>query len=254
MPTPASHNGVTLHGESRVVSPELVLVDPGLATWARDRLPAPSDTLARASSVPGASSHAPGATSLVVASPARIPGELERPPEGRRKRLMIGAVVLAFAVTAFLADVPDQFRRFPAVANRSEPSGPPVATDNDRGQFELRDGTNGTREPRATQSKSVTTTTAASDRSAEVPSSGRRFAWAPIAGASGYHIELFRGSALVFRADSAKPQIVIRRRWRLGGRQHELKPGTYRWYVWPLVGGRRKAKATVQAKLVVPPR
>jgi hypothetical protein len=234
MLTPASHDGVTLQGENRVVSPELVLVDPGLATWARDRLPAPSDTLARA-------------------SPSRITEQLERPPERRRKRLMIGALVLAFAVTAFLADVPGQVRRFPAVADRSEPSGLPVETDSDRGQVEPRsDGTTGTRKQERAKSRSVTTTTAAPAQSAGLPANGRRFAWAPIAGASGYHIELFRGSALVFRADSAKPQIVIRRRWRLGGRQQQLKPGTYRWYVWPLVAGRRKAKATVQAKLVVP--
>lgn len=81
---------------------------------------------------------------------------------------------------------------------------------------------------------------------------GRRFAWAPSPGASGYHVELFRGSALIFRAETNKPEVVIRRRWRLNGRDRRLEPGAYRWYVWPLVDGRRKAKAIVQAKVVVP--
>lgn len=83
-----------------------------------------------------------------------------------------------------------------------------------------------------------------------VPS--RRFAWAPSPGASGYHVELFRGSALIFRAETKKPEVLIRRRWRLNGRDRRLEPGAYRWYVWPLVDGRRKAKAIVQAKVVVP--
>jgi hypothetical protein len=44
---------------------------------------------------------------------------------------------------------------------------------------------------------------------------------------------------------------VVRRRWRLNGRDHRLEPGAYRWYVWPRVDGRRRAKANVQAKLLV---
>jgi hypothetical protein len=81
----------------------------------------------------------------------------------------------------------------------------------------------------------------------------RRFAWPPVAGSTGYHVELFRGSALVFRDETTKPEILIRKRWRLDGRLRRLEPGSYRWYVWPLVDGRRAASAIVQARLVVPP-
>ena len=88
------------------------------------------------------------------------------------------------------------------------------------------------------------------------PSTGaagaRRFAWPPVVDATGYHVELFRGSTLVFRNETKKPQILIRRSWRFGGRLRALEPGAYRWYVWPIVDGRRKANAIVQAKLVVP--
>jgi hypothetical protein len=88
------------------------------------------------------------------------------------------------------------------------------------------------------------------------PSTGastRRFAWPPVVGATGYHVELFKGSALVFRNGTTKPELLIPRRWRLDGRLRTLEPGEYRWYVWPVVNGQRKASATVQAKLVVPP-
>jgi hypothetical protein len=88
------------------------------------------------------------------------------------------------------------------------------------------------------------------------PSTGagrRRFAWPPVVGATGYHVELFKGSALVFRNETAKPGILIPRRWRFDGRLRGLEPGEYRWYVWPVVNGQRNAMAIVQARLVVPP-
>lgn len=91
---------------------------------------------------------------------------------------------------------------------------------------------------------------------ARPPSTGvgtRRFAWPPVAGATGYHVELFKGPALAFRDETTKPEILIPRRWRFDGRLRRLEPGEYRWYVWAVVNGRRTASAIVQAKLVVPP-
>ena len=82
----------------------------------------------------------------------------------------------------------------------------------------------------------------------------RRFAWAPVANASGYHVEFFRGSSRVFAADASRPQITIPASWSHGGREARFEPGEYRWYVWPLVSGRRSSEAVVQAKLVVAPR
>lgn len=89
-------------------------------------------------------------------------------------------------------------------------------------------------------------------RATGVAAGSRRFAWPPAVGATGYHVELFKGSALIFRDETKKPEILIRSRWRFNGRTRRLEPGAYRWYVWPLVGGQRNAKAIVQAKLVVP--
>jgi hypothetical protein len=83
------------------------------------------------------------------------------------------------------------------------------------------------------------------------PSAPRRFAWAPVDRASGYHVEFFRGAALVFSADTERPALSIPSSWSLNGRRHTLQPGEYRWYVWPLISGRRASAAVVQAKLVV---
>jgi hypothetical protein len=73
----------------------------------------------------------------------------------------------------------------------------------------------------------------------------------PTEGASGYHVELFRGTSRVFAEDTKRPEIVIPAKWTLGGRKFRLEPVAYRWYVWPVVSGRRASRAVVQARLVV---
>jgi hypothetical protein len=80
----------------------------------------------------------------------------------------------------------------------------------------------------------------------------RRFAWASTLGASAYHVELFRGNTRVFAGDTKDSQIAVPADWTLNGRRHVLSPGEYRWYVWPIVGGKRAPAAIVQAKLTVP--
>lgn len=82
----------------------------------------------------------------------------------------------------------------------------------------------------------------------------RRFAWAPTAGASAYHVELFVGSSRVFEADTKRPTLTIPARWKSGGRTRSLQPAEYRWYVWSVFSGQRAAEAIVQAKLTIPAR
>jgi hypothetical protein len=81
----------------------------------------------------------------------------------------------------------------------------------------------------------------------------RTFAWAPVAGATGYHVELFRVGKRIFAVDTQRPNALIPARWTFDGRRYRLAPAEYRWYVWPIVAGKRKARAVVQARLVVGP-
>ena len=79
----------------------------------------------------------------------------------------------------------------------------------------------------------------------------RRFAWAPAENASGYHLELFRNGARIFARDTTRPELTIPAAWTFGGKQYRLEPVEYRWYVWPIVSGRRVAEAVVRARLIV---
>ena len=79
----------------------------------------------------------------------------------------------------------------------------------------------------------------------------RRFAWAPAENASGYHLELFRNGARIFARDTTRPALTIPATWTFGGKRYRLEPVEYRWYVWPIVSGRRVAEAVVRARLIV---
>jgi hypothetical protein len=83
------------------------------------------------------------------------------------------------------------------------------------------------------------------------PARSRRFAWAPVAGASGYRVELFRGDSLVFAAKTDRPEITFPAKWKFDRRVSQGEPLAYRWYVWSIVSGQRTTRAIVQARLVV---
>jgi hypothetical protein len=79
----------------------------------------------------------------------------------------------------------------------------------------------------------------------------RRFAWAPVDGAVGYHVELFRGNDRVLARDTKEPVLELAPSWRYLGPTVTLTPGEYRWNVWPLTASARGTQAVVQAKLTV---
>jgi hypothetical protein len=242
---------VTGASDRETVSPELVLVDPELAAWARERLeerrvpPISADP-----APPPVATPRPGApdTGGDGDSPA-VPARRSR-PRRRRGRVLIAAVVgLAVVVAAALvvdSDAPGVSGPAggrPALALEDEPTSPPAPKPPPPPPA-----------PNTKPPPPPPAPPASPSGKAATIATPHRFAWAPRPGASGYHVELFRGNALVFRATTSKPEIVIPRRWRLNGRPQRLAPGAYRWYVWAQVGGRREGKATVQAKLVLPTR
>jgi hypothetical protein len=228
---------------ARLVTPELALIDPVLAATERERLPDPDDTLSRLISV--------GARPLVPRTTVGTSGGRRRAaPILRRRfrlpwtaRLVAVAVIGSLAMAALLVDSTrgPELEAEPAtiveesLRTSSADSGPPVSASTAAG-----------RPSRPTHSPR---------RRTEKPARGtappRRFAWAPVARASGYRVEFYRRSERIFAATTIHAQIVIPARWESGGRVRRLQPGDYRWYVWSIVDGKRAPSAIVQAKLVV---
>lgn len=61
------------------------------------------------------------------------------------------------------------------------------------------------------------------------------FVWTPVKRASYYNFQLIRGRK-VLSAWPARPGFRLRRTWTFEGRRYRLRPGVYRWYVWPGYG------------------
>jgi hypothetical protein len=60
-------------------------------------------------------------------------------------------------------------------------------------------------------------------------------AWTAVKKASYYNVQLVRGQK-VLSAWPARPGFRLRRTWSYNGRRYRLRPGVYRWYVWPGYG------------------
>lgn len=136
----------------------------------------------------------------------------------------------------------------PKAAATAKPKSTPTRTSPTAGGAK---GTAAARPKRAqtTGSKAVAKPAGTKAPAAVAP---RRFAWAPVAGATGYHVELFRGPNRVFATETAEPALELGSSWRYQGRTTRLTPGSYRWYVWPVTKSGRATEAVVQATLDVP--
>ncbi|MFL5944547.1 MAG: hypothetical protein ACJ74C_03780 [Gaiellaceae bacterium] len=66
-------------------------------------------------------------------------------------------------------------------------------------------------------------------------------AWASVKGASYYNVQLIRGRK-IFSAWPARTSFRLPRTWSYKGRRYKLRPGVYRWYVWPGFGRVSAAK------------
>lgn len=59
--------------------------------------------------------------------------------------------------------------------------------------------------------------------------------WTPVKRANYYNLQLMRGRK-VLSAWPVRPGFRLRRTWTYNGQRYRLRPGVYRWYVWPGVG------------------
>jgi hypothetical protein len=141
----------------------------------------------------------------------RTPAPIQR-TRGRRSWLSFAAVGLVAAVVTGLVEL------------GGEVGSGPVATDE-----------------REVNSAAFAPTLTQGSETPESPRGARRFAWAPVENADGYHVALFRGSNRVFAKRTTRPELTAR-----------VPAGEYRWYVWPVVDGRRATSAIVQTNLVIP--
>jgi hypothetical protein len=59
--------------------------------------------------------------------------------------------------------------------------------------------------------------------------------WIPVKGATYYNLQIVRGRK-VLSTWPVQSSFRLRRTWMFHGRRYRLRPGTYRWYVWPGFG------------------
>jgi len=237
--------GPTVVWNAQHVSPELALVDPALAEQARSRLPQPDDTLARtALLVRGHRLAVSRSGALAVGELETIGPALQRrgriPP--RRFAMLAGSLSVSAFIVALLVGVRVDLQGNPAGADTTAIGKPPTVTPSVAAPGGL---------PSPQERQRNTPSRSRRLAPALKRDVARRLVWAPVAGVSGYHVELFRGSALVFSADTRQPDISIPEKWSHGGRSQTLEPGEYRWYVWTVREGQRVSAAVVQSTLVV---
>jgi hypothetical protein len=63
-----------------------------------------------------------------------------------------------------------------------------------------------------------------------------RLVWTPARGATYYNIQIIIRGRKVLSAWPTRPSFRLRRTWLYKGRRYRLRPGVYRWYVWPGYG------------------
>ena len=66
--------------------------------------------------------------------------------------------------------------------------------------------------------------------------------WKRVPKARYYNIQLFRGKRKLLSAWPTRPRLALRRRWNYAGKRRKLRPGLYRWYVFPGFGSRSQRR------------
>jgi hypothetical protein len=67
--------------------------------------------------------------------------------------------------------------------------------------------------------------------------------WTAVPGATYYNVQLYRGDPnKLLSLWPVRASLELHRSWRFDGRRYRLKPGRYKWYVWPGFGKRKAAR------------
>jgi hypothetical protein len=66
--------------------------------------------------------------------------------------------------------------------------------------------------------------------------------WTAVPRTRYYNLQLYYRGAKVLSAWPTQPSLRLKPAWTFAGRHHRLKPGLYRWYVWPGLGRRAAAR------------
>lgn len=266
-PGPPLGRVIDLPLASRDLSPELAMVDPDLAqvararlheagsfrpavhrgaAWERSGLPRPLPSAAVRSDV------APSPPRLTAAAAAIVHATCTATSDPRRWRWILAMGAVACLVGLY---------GVPAVISTGSDS-PPAQASTDEGRA-ARAATASTERParvspraseRPTPTKRATSAPASPARTKRAtPPEKRTFAWAPVAGAAGYEVQLFRGPDRLLLKRTRDSRLELSASWRYEDRRVELRPGTYRWYVWPVESsGAVSSKPVVQATLTIP--
>jgi hypothetical protein len=73
----------------------------------------------------------------------------------------------------------------------------------------------------------------------KVAKKGLTIAWARMQAAAYYNLQLYRVPDLkILTVWPKKTSFVLKRTWKFSGVRYSLRPGVYRWYVWPGFGPR----------------
>jgi hypothetical protein len=77
-----------------------------------------------------------------------------------------------------------------------------------------------------------------------------RLRWEAVAGARFYNVQLIRGRRML-SVWPRRPSFQLRRTWTYKGRRYRLRPGVYRWYVWPALANGRYGRLIGSSRFVV---
>jgi len=60
--------------------------------------------------------------------------------------------------------------------------------------------------------------------------------WVPVPGATYFNVQIYRGKDKILSVWPRKATFTVPKGWTYEGKSYRLRPGVYRWYVWPGVG------------------